>query len=109
MIDPALLDLVLKGGAIAVLLIVGALILRGDLQTKSAVKATLDATILMVTEIKAAHTRELAAIVHDRDEWKTVAKDAVADVRELTEALTVRNRIDEELRRSGVLGKAAMT
>lgn len=36
-------------------------------------------------------------------DWKIIAKDAIHDVGQLGDALNVRNRIDEELLRSGRL------
>lgn len=51
----------------------------------------------------ASHNEAMIEVVKDRDEWKAIAKAMVTDVGELGEALAVRNRIDEELRRVGVV------
>jgi hypothetical protein len=103
---PTEIQLIVSGGALGVLAVMFGLLLRGELQTKPAVKATLDATSALIVELKEAHARELGEIVRDRDEWKALAKDAIHDVGELGEALNVRNKIDEGLRSSGILAQA---
>ena len=113
MSEAAIIDLILKGGAIAVLVIVGVLILRGTLVTKGSHDAVVEATragaAAVIVEIQKANTALVAELTRDRDDWKAIAKDAVGDVRELSEALTVRNRIDEGLRKSGVLREVGAT
>lgn len=96
MTPEAWLQLVLQGGAVAVLLIVGWLLLRGDLITKGSHAAELEA-------IRSGNAALITEVTRDRDEWKGIAKTAVGEVGELGEALTVRNRIDEGILKSGVL------
>ena len=89
-----IVQLIVGGGALALVL---AVLIRGDFVTKasheSEVKAIKEGYVEIVTELRAS-----------RDEWKSIAKDAIGDVGELGEALKVRNRVDEELRRKGVIG-----
>ena len=84
--DPSVVQLLLSGGAGAVLAALVILILRGDLVTKRAA----DERIAAVREL-------IAELSSSREEWKGIAKESVADVGVLGEALTVRNRIDEAL------------
>lgn len=112
MSEGAIIDLILKAGAIAVLVWGGFLILKGDLVTKGSVAAIRAADAEKFAEVRAADAKTLAEVTRDRDEWKAIAKEsvgtsaaAVGDVKDLAEALTVRNRIDEDLRRAGVLAK----
>lgn len=86
------IQLITSGGALGVMTVLLGLILFGYLLTKRAHEA-----------IVAAHRETLGLVTADRDEWKGVAKTAIAEVGELAEALTVRNRIDEDLRRQGLL------
>ncbi len=89
------IQLITTGGALGVLTVVFVLILRGDLYTKTAITASREGDARLIAEVS-----------RDRDEWKTIAKDAVRESGELGEALTVRNRIDEDLlRRIGVTVK----
>lgn len=77
--DPAILQLLTTGGAVTALAAVIILILRGDLVTKKSADA-------LIAELTAS-----------RDEWKGLARESIADVGQLGEALTVRNRVDEAL------------
>lgn len=83
---PELLQLVTTGGALGVAVAVGILLLRGDFVTGRSADQRVEAIQALIAELTAS-----------RDDWKKMAQDSIADVGQLGEALTVRNRIDEAL------------
>jgi len=87
--DPVITSL-LTGGGVTTLVGVIVLLLRGDLVTKKASDDRVDA-------IKTGCAALVAELTTSRDEWKGIAKETLGDVGQLSEALTVRNRIDEAL------------
>lgn len=87
-LDPV--SLITGGGAIGTLAGLVVLLLHGDLVTGKAADRRVE-------ETKASMLQLVTEITTSRDEWKSIAKDAITDVGQLGEALTVRNRIDEAL------------
>jgi len=84
------LAIIQAGGVVGLLVLVIAILLRGDVVTKATVAA-----------VAAGNAALVAELVKDRDDWKAIAKQATTELGELAEALTIRNRIDEEMIRTG--------
>ena len=96
-----IVQLIVGGGVLALVL---AVLIRGDFVPRGAHEAEVAAiragAAELTAELRTSRDTERARA----DEWKALAKDAIGDVAELAEALKVRNRVDEELRRKGVIG-----
>ena len=87
---PELLQLITTGGAVGVLAVGFLLIIQGVLVTGRSADQRID-------EVRKGGERLIGELTSSRDEWKKMAQDSIADVGQLGEALTVRNRIDEAL------------